>query len=196
MDNKNKSLILIDESNIYYGFKDFDWKLDYQRFYKWLHRTFNPINTYIYGGLITLKAYLDKHPKEKESHEKDYNYIPKGFVDEKERRIKFFKKLRSMGYEINSKPVSSIYDKMNGTYKRKCNFDVEITITAIDKLQQYSEFILCSGDGDFIKLLKYLKNKAKKTILIMIKKDRNKNLQKIANQTIYFKDIKEDVEKK
>ena len=33
---KDKSLVLIDDSNVYYGFKKYRWQLDYEKFYYWL----------------------------------------------------------------------------------------------------------------------------------------------------------------
>jgi len=55
--------------------------------------------------------------------------------------------------------------------------------------------VLCSGDGDFTKLLKYVKGKYKKTT-IMTHKDRlNGELRKTANRAIFFEHIRKDVEK-
>ena len=139
-----KSLILIDDSNLYYGCIKYDWEIDYQKFYDWLHDTFNIYEIYFFGGIITQKAYLDSHPNKE--------FLD--FVNEQDKRKNFFKKLKKIGYKVKSKPVVSLYDSTKGDYKRKCNFDVEITINAIDNLNSYKELILCSGDGDFIKLLK------------------------------------------
>ena len=48
----------------------------------------------------------------------------------------------------------------------KCNFDVEITLDAIRRINDYDTFLLCSSDRDFEKLLYFLKKKGEKTILI------------------------------
>ena len=75
-------------------------------------------------------------------------------------------------------------------------FDVEMTIFAIDKLPEYQELVLCSGDGDFVKLLKYVKGKYKKAI-VMAHKDRlHWQVQEAANRVIFFEDIRKDIEKK
>ncbi len=182
----NRTLILIDDSNIYYGFKSQKWKIDYSKFYKWLHDNFKPINIYFYAGIISKKAYFDLYPLKKIT---DFNFV-------KNKQKLFYKKLKMMGYIVINKPVASIYDQTTGSYKRKCNLDVEMTITAIDKINEYSELILCSGDGDFIKLLKYVKGMYKKTIVIAHKNRINDNLVITANQTIYFTDIKKEVEKR
>ncbi|MFA5432128.1 MAG: NYN domain-containing protein [Candidatus Paceibacterota bacterium] len=51
-------------------------------------------------------------------------------------------------------------------YIPKCNFDVEISVDAIRLIDAYDTFCLFSGDADFIKLIKFLKEKNKKIILI------------------------------
>jgi uncharacterized LabA/DUF88 family protein len=49
---------------------------------------------------------------------------------------------------------------------------------------------LLSGDGDFVKLIKYLKGKKKKTVVIAPSDRFSDNLEKAANQVIYLEDLK------
>jgi len=49
---------------------------------------------------------------------------------------------------------------------RKCNFDVEISVDAIKKINKYDTFCLFSGDADFVYLNNFLKKRGKKIILI------------------------------
>lgn len=49
---------------------------------------------------------------------------------------------------------------------RKCNFDVEISVDAIKKLEKYDTFCLFSGDADFVYLNNFLRKRGKKIILI------------------------------
>ena len=60
--SKDKALILIDEANLFYGFKKQRWELDYDKFYQWLHKEFNPIDIFLFSGMITKKLFFDKHP--------------------------------------------------------------------------------------------------------------------------------------
>lgn len=181
-----KSLVLIDDSNLYYGFKKHTWELDFERFYQWLNKTFSPIGVYFFGGIISKKVFFDRHP----------THTLSGFIKYKEEREAFFRMLKKAGYLVRSKPVADVYDMTAGQYKRKCNFDVEITIIALDKLPEYQELVLCSGDGDFIKLLKYAKGKYKKTTIVAHKARLNWRLAETANRVIYLEDIKNEVEKK
>ncbi|MCK4619673.1 MAG: NYN domain-containing protein [Desulfobacterales bacterium] len=68
-----------------------------------------------------------------------------------------FKFLKSLSFKIRHKPVGRVYDNTAGEFKHKCNFDVELTIDALDGLEGFDVFVLLSGNGDFIKLIRYLR---------------------------------------
>jgi len=79
-------------------------------------------------------------------------------------------KARKAGFTVRTKEVKMIpnYDE-TGTYLGKipkCNFDVEITMDAILKMDKYDSIMLFSGDSDFGKLLSHLKSKGKKIIVV------------------------------
>ncbi|MBL7081392.1 MAG: NYN domain-containing protein [Candidatus Omnitrophica bacterium] len=186
MSLKKKALILIDDANVYYGFKKAKWELDFEKFKKWLNSEFDIVDIYFFGGIISKKTFFDRHPM----------YTLSGFIKYKKSRESFFKMLKAVGYKVRTKPVSSLYDNMAGSFKRKCNFDVEMTITALDRIGDYEELVLCSGDGDFEKLLRYVKGKFKKATLIAHKDRLNQNLFATANRIIFFDKIKEKVIKK
>jgi len=57
-----KSLVLIDDSNYYYGFKRLAWELDYEKFYHWLKNEFDVLDIYFFGGIISKKTFFDRHP--------------------------------------------------------------------------------------------------------------------------------------
>jgi len=65
----------------------------------------------------------------------------------------------------------------------------------LDKLNDYEELILCSGDGDFTKLLKYIKGKFKKATLIAHKDRLNWELKKTANKVIFIESLRREAEK-
>ena len=115
------------------------------------------------------------------------------FIAAKKSKQNYLKYLRRLGFIVRSKPVARIYDSTEGRFKHKCNFDVELTIDAIDNLNRFDAMTLCSGDGDFVKLLKYLKGKWKKTIVIAPSERLSHNLERTANQIIYLEDIRSDI---
>jgi len=77
-------------------------------------------------------------------------------------------KARKKGFETKSKEIKIIplYDEDGKFIKKiaKCNFDVEITMDILQKIEKYDTILLLSGDGDFYKLLSHAKNKGKKII--------------------------------
>lgn len=70
-----------------------------------------------------------------------------------------------------------------------------MTIDALDGIDVYDVFVLLSGDGDFVKLIKYLKGKRKKTVVIAPSERLSDNLEEAANQVIYLEDLEEDIKK-
>ncbi len=181
----NKALILIDDANLYYASKKVGWGIAYDKFYQWFHANFSVLDVYFFGGIISKKAFFDRHP----------NKSIDDFRKEKESRENFFKFLRKVGYKVRPKEVASLYDSTEAVYKRKCNVDVEIVITALDRLADYDELILCSGDGDFEKLLRYAKGKHKKATLIAHGSRCNWLLKLAANRFISFEEIRKGIGK-
>lgn len=186
---KEKALILIDEANYYYGFRKKRWKIDYNKFLAYLTNMYDVLDVYFFAGLIAKKSYFDVHPDLDPA-----NDLIK-FIAEKQKQIGKFKNLKRMGYRVVNKPVASIYDNTSNTYKRKCNFDVEITLKAVDLHPDYETMVLGSGDGDFVKLVKYIKGKYKKTTIIGHKDRFNWELEKVANKTIFLEDIRDKIER-
>jgi len=72
---------------------------------------------------------------------------------------------------------------------------VELTVDALDGLDSYDVFVLMSGDGDFIKLVKYLKGKNKKTVVIAPSDRLSYDLEEAANQVIYLEDLESEVKR-
>ena len=53
--------------------------------------------------------------------------------------------------------------------------------------------MLVSGDGDFVRLVKHLKGKRKKTVVIAPSERLSWNLEKTANQVIYLDDLEDQI---
>lgn len=105
-------------------------------------------------------------------HYKEFPDLP----DEHGLNIKFrqsifrIDKARKCGFKVRTKPIKEIqnYDeegKFLGTIL-KCNFDIEISMDLLQKIEKYDTVFLWSGDSDFHILLRYLKSKKKKIVTI------------------------------
>jgi len=64
------------------------------------------------------------------------------------------------------KPVK-IYEDEEGNQKRKANCDVEMAFYLMRDKDTFERVVVLSGDGDFLPVLKYLRDIAKKEVLIL-----------------------------
>lgn len=96
------------------------------------------------------------------------------------------KKLISLGYNLRVKEAQKI-KKDGQVHYRRVNHDILLTIDCIDKLNMFEKWIFMSGDGDFVELLKYIKQKGKKIELWSFKSSYNITLEPYADK-VYFID--------
>jgi uncharacterized LabA/DUF88 family protein len=194
MSNKpddKKTIVLIDASNYHYGLRKLGWDIDYKRFREWFDKNYNIVDLYFYGGLHSQKSFFDTHP-EYQSHQDSVKYHL--LSEYRSQKKGFFKRLRKYGYKVYEKLITSVYDNTSGEYKLKCNCDVELTMDALLRINDYERFILCSGDGDFVRLVRYLKYKHKHTIVIAISDRISWLLKKHSHQIVSVGELKGDIE--
>ncbi len=166
-----RALVLVDYSNWHYYLKGHGWRIDWARFVQFFNQQFSKVIFYYFEGIVSRPYFKWRFP------EKDNDDFEKA----KKKKNGKFKWIKSCGFNVVTKPINVVYDKTSGNSIPKCNFDVELTIQAVDKLNDYDELVLCSGDGDFIKLVKYIKGQHK-TVIVMAPTGRtNYGLRKAAN---------------
>lgn len=81
----------------------------------------------------------------------------------------FLRKMREIGFEVITKPVKYFKISLLNLLQRrinKANFDVEITLDMALFEKKFDIFILFSGDGDFLPVVKHLRGENKKVIVI------------------------------
>ena len=70
-------------------------------------------------------------------------------------------------FEVITKKVKYIHDpNYEEGFKKKCDFDVEISTDLIRERENYDNIVLFSGDGDFNYLLSYLNKELNKTTYV------------------------------
>lgn len=91
---------------------------------------------------------------------------------------KFLTFLKNTGYRLVTKPIKTIPGRGRTItceqcgYKnqipneRKANFDVEVSVDAVNWIRNYNTFVLFSGDSDFVYLVDFLKKQGKKIIVL------------------------------
>lgn len=176
----NKTFAFIDASNLFYGGeKSLGWKIDYRKFLEYLKEKYNVSKVFYFGGI--------------EIHDFPYNYLTNGTVPIKDveeyildiienkskeiseamlllidrhlQRIRFYKKLEEFGYDLVLKPVK-LYIQDDGSTKRKANCDVDMAFYLMKEKDNFSTSIILSGDGDFLPVLKHLKEAGKGVIVL------------------------------
>ena len=191
MADKSKAMVFIDASNYHYGLKKLGWSIDYSKFVDWLKRDREIVNIYYYGSIHSERSFYICHPECTGYGESVKLRLLK---DHRDNIQNFFKILKNLGIIVRQKPIWCIYDNTEGKYKLKSNADVELTVDALDRINDYQEIVLGSGDGDFARLIRYLKNKGKTTTVISIKERTSSVLAKATNNMIYLNALKQEIE--
>ncbi len=93
----------------------------------------------------------------------------------------FFDALSNLGIETRVRDLQEFYDG-----QKKADWDVGIVIDAIRTAQGVDVVVLCSGDGDFIPLVDYLKNQGKRVEVMAFAKTTSSALKEAADE---FTDI-------
>src|SRR3990167_2084795 len=91
----------------------------------------------------------------------------------------FFEALTKLGIETRVKDLQEFYGGA-----KKADWDVGIVIDAIRTAPTLDVIVLCSGDGDFIPLVEYLKNQGKRVEVAAFGKTTSSKLKEIADEFI------------
>lgn len=180
---KKKDLItyvFIDASNLFYGGeRSLGWKIDYSKLLKYLRNKYTVSKVFYFGGIETYGYKYDYQKNNTVPLEKLekvlLSYIKKEGkkLDEAElllisrhlQRIRFYLKLQKFEYQLFLKPVKT-YRQEGGTIQRKANCDVEMAFYLMKERENFDRVIVLSGDGDFLPVLKYLKDEGKEVIIL------------------------------
>lgn len=180
-----RTFAFIDASNLFYGGeKSLGWKIDYQKLLQYLREKYEVSKVFYFGGveihgfpydyqaektvsLTNLEKYLlgILHNRGKILNEAQLLLIGRHL-----QRVKFYLKLEKFGYKLFLKPVK-LYEQDDGTAKRKANCDVDMTFHLMREKDNFDRVVVLSGDGDFLPVLKYLKE-IKKEVIILARGER------------------------
>ena len=180
MKSNQNNFAFIDASNLFYGgAKSLGWKIDYDKLLTYLKQKYGVSRVYYFGGAEThgfvydylnhdsvplsdLVAYLTELIKTKSIGWDDASVI---LANRHLQRARFFLKLEEFGYQLVIKPVKN-YLQADGSWKRKANCDVDMAFYLMRERDIFRRAVVLSGDGDFLPVLKYLKNQSKEVIIL------------------------------
>jgi len=91
----------------------------------------------------------------------------------------FFEALTGLGIETRVRDLQEFYGG-----QKKADWDVGITVDAIRISPTIDTIVLASGDGDFLQLIEYLKNRGKRVEVIAFGRSASLMLKKEADEFI------------
>ena len=169
----------IDASNLFYGGeKSLGWKIDYRKLLNYLKEKYGVSKAFYFGGVEIHQFqydYLRQKTvplKELETYlsdllKKQADTLAEGTIvllDRHLQRIRFYRKLEQFGYDLYLKPVKRYED--NGAIRRKANCDVEMAFYLMKEQDKVDRGMILSGDGDFLPVLKHLREQGKDVIIL------------------------------
>ena len=99
----------------------------------------------------------------------------------------FFEALIKLGIETRVRDMQEFFGGL-----KKADWDVGITVDAIRISQSCDAIVLCSGDGDFLQLVEYLKNQGKRVEVVAFGKSSSSKLKESVDE---FVDLEENLDK-
>src|SRR3989344_6391958 len=170
----------VDASNLFYGGeKSLGWKIDYKKLFEYLKEKYSTSKVLYFGGVEIHNFQYDYQKdetvplKDLRAHLLQFLHDKGGELDEAQlllisrhiQRVKFYLKLEEFGYSLFLKPVK-LYDQGDGTTKRKANCDVDMAFHLMKEKDNFDRVVILSGDGDFLPVLKYLKQISKQVLVL------------------------------
>ncbi|MCL5411868.1 MAG: NYN domain-containing protein [Patescibacteria group bacterium] len=182
----------IDAANLFYGGeKSLGWAIDYEKLLAYLKEKYLATRVFYYAGVeigdfpyavldfkpIGLDQLLKFHNKKlsKDLSEAEILIIQKSI-----QRIKFYRKLEEFGYTLRLKPTKIFWNE--GKPIKKANCDVDMTFELMRYMEQYSEAVVLSGDGDFAVVIKYLMSKKRKIHILARAERTAKEIRQLAGK--------------
>jgi len=148
----NNIYVFIDAANLWEVQKLRGMVFDYRRLKEFIKNKFQ-------GSSIRI-FYYTAYPK---NGTRDYSL---------DNRHKFFTFLeKGLGFVVRKKPLKrvSILTNQGQHIQEKGNLDVELAIDAVHYSKEYDTAVLCTGDSDFLALIRYLRRRGKKVYIFASK---------------------------
>ena len=164
---KGKVYVFIDAANIFYTQKTLGWRISYEK----LKQYFNDECGKNLGKMFVYTATDSERPQQK----------------------KFLDMLEINEYIVRTKEVKRIR-VTKGVYEWKGDFDVELTIDAMDNAREFDTAILLSGDSDFAPIVKRMKENGKKVIIMSAKHHISRELIELSDKYINLKKLRDKIE--
>jgi len=187
---KSVCYAFIDAANLFYGgAKSLGWSIDYQKLLGYLKEKFKVKKAFYYAGVelngfpysiletkpINLNKLLAFHREKLSGKLSEAKLL----ISQKHiQRIKFYRKLEKFGYIMRLKPTKIYWEEEKPIKKANC--DVDMTFDLMRYMEQYSQAVILSGDGDFAVVIKYLIGKERKIHILARSERTAKEIKQLA----------------
>ena len=189
-----KTFAFVDASNLFYGGKkSLGWSIDHEKLIKYLKERYDVSTAYYFGGveiyeftfdylrhdsvpIKEVEKYLVGYIKEKTAYMSEAKLA---LMDRHLKRIRFYLKIEQFGYQLVLKPVKT-YEDEGGNTKRKANCDVDMAFYLMRDRDVYARAVILSGDGDFLPVLKFLKENSREVLILARAPRTAKEIKKFA----------------
>lgn len=137
----------IDSQNLNVGVQKFGWKMDWQKFRKWLTDEHGVTKAFMFIGYVP-----EFEAMYEQLHEVGYMIVLKPTYD-----------MTRPQPDPNAEPRKDKDGKPEIEEKKpvKGNIDADLVLWAMKEISNYDKAILVSGDGDFYSLVEYLDSKGR-----------------------------------
>jgi uncharacterized LabA/DUF88 family protein len=133
----------IDSQNLNVGTQKFGWKMDWQKFRRWLADEYGVTRAYMFIGYVPEFEALYE-----QMHDAGYMIVLKPTYD--------------MSKPLPDPNADGQSDKKSDHEEKKPvkgNIDADLVLWAMKEIGNYDKMILVSGDGDFFSLVEYMESK-------------------------------------
>ncbi len=168
--NSNERMALfIDGPNFYGSIRDVGIKVDYTRLLAFFQSKARLIRAYYYTALME---------------------------DRSEERVDFLHRLTDWlsfnGYTVITKPAK-VFQGTSGEQILKGNMDIEIAIDMLDMVPYIDHALLCSGDGDFRRLVEVVQRRGVRVSVVSTEPMLASELKRQADKFIDLNDIEQEI---
>lgn len=183
---KGKTLVIIDWANVYGWSKKLKWEVDEKKLFNYLKS---------YPEIKEIRFYfgVEKNNIKSEKFQKNIKKIGYTLVSKEVKWVpvslekSYFQKILNKLFSFTSilkksnLEITSFIKNLtkDPIFRRKCDFDCEISIDIMKNLKKYESFILISGDGDYAALIKEIINNKKQAIIVALKNNMGKEYSDI-----------------
>jgi len=137
----------------------------------------------LYGARVNFRAVLQTAVSERNLI-RAFAYVVRTKTGEEK---PFFEAITKLGIEMRIRDLQEFFGGV-----KKADWDVGITVDAIRIAQSCDTIVLCSGDGDFLQLVDYLKNQGKRVEVVAFGRSSSAKIKEAADE---FIDLEENPEK-